>query len=130
MEQFFLDNWLSVAVLAFQGLWGWLLWSLRKQFVSAEAHEEARRQHAGRMDGIEDEVGNLSRRVDLVERDAQSLPALAQGMNDLGICLERLRGEVMGLRAEMAGQKDAMKAIERQMALLMENELRGARDGD
>ena len=134
MEELLQNNWLTIAVTCVQVLWGWLVWSLRKQFVSMEEHAEARKQQDDRMGGIENEIDSLTRRADMTERDVRAMvramPSIEKGMNDLGISVERLRGEVMGLRAEMSGQKDVMKAIERQLSLLMENELRGARDGD
>jgi hypothetical protein len=129
MEQFLLDNWLSLAIVCIQAVWGWLLWSLRKQFISAEEHAESRKQIDARMDGIENKADALAHRVDMVEREVRALPATEKGMNDLGIAMERVRGELVGLRAEVAGQRDSMKAIERQLSLLMENELRGNRDG-
>ena len=134
MEELLQNNWLTIAVTCVQVLWGWLVWSLRKQFVSMEEHAEARKQQDDRMGGIENEIDSLTSRADMTERDVRAMvrtmPPIEKGMNDLGISVERLRGEVVGLRAEMSGQKDVMKAIERQLSLLMENELRGARDGD
>lgn len=130
MEELLQNNWLTIAVTCVQVLWGWLVWSLRKQFVSAEAHAESRKRQDERMAGIENEIDALTRRADMAERDVRAMPDVVQGMGKLGISVERLRGEVVGLRTEMSGQKDAMNAIERQLSLLMENELRGPRDGD
>jgi hypothetical protein len=128
MEEFLQNNWLSLAIVCVQAVWGWILWSLRKQFVSLEEHEKSRMQHGERMGTLESGASVLSHRLDIVEHDINSLPT-AQGISELTVSLERLRGEMMGVRAEMSGQRDSMKAIERQLALLMENELRGSRDG-
>ena len=128
METFLTDNWLSVAILCIQGVWSWVLWSMRKQFVSAETYDEARKQHGERMGVVENDVSVLVHRMDMVEREVRALPAIEKSMNDLGISVERVRGELAGLRAETTGVKDGMKGVERQLSLLMENELRGTRD--
>ena len=132
MEQFLLDNWLSLAIVCIQVIWGWLLWSLRKQFVSAEEHVESRKQIDVRMDGIENKIDALTHRVDMMERDVRSLPTVAQKITELGISVERLRGEISGeimsIRSSQDGQRDTSRRIEHQLTLLMENELRGGRD--
>lgn len=127
MEEFIKDNWLNLAILAVQGLWGWLWWSLRKQFVSVETHEECRDKRGKRMGEVENGMATLAHRLEIVEREVKALPTV-QGINMLNVELEKLRGEMQGFRAEMRGQRDFMQRTERQISLLIENELKGARE--
>lgn len=126
MEDFIKENWLNLAILAAQGLWGWLWWSLRKQFVSVESHEECRDKRGKRLGEAESGIATLIHRLEIVERDVKALPTV-QGINTLSVELEKLRGEMQGFRAEMKGQRDFMQRTERQISLLIENELKGAR---
>lgn len=126
MEEFIVQNWLTLTTLLLQGLWGWLWWSLRKQFVSVETHTACQDRRGRRLGDAESGIAALAHRLEIVERDVKALPTV-QGINDLSVALERLRGEMQGFRAEMAGQRDFMQRTERQITLLIENELKGAR---
>lgn len=126
MEEFIKDNWLSLAIVVVQVLWGWVLWSLKKQFVSVDAHGACQSTKRKRLGTLEVDLGGLSHRLDIVERDVKALPTV-QGINLLSIELEKVRGELVGFRSEMTGQREFMKRTERQISLLIENELRGAR---
>ena len=126
MEDFIRENWLTLAVLIAQGLWGWALWSLRKQFVTVETHAACQDKRGKLIDEAGDGIAALEHQVEIMERDVKALPTV-QGINTLSVELERLRGEMQGFRAEMAGQRDFMQRTERQITLLIENELKGAR---
>lgn len=126
MEEFLKDNWLNLTILAVQGLWGWLWWSLRKQFVSVETYTECQDKRGKRLGENEAAIGALTHRLEIVERDVRALPTV-QGINALNIELEKLRGEMQGFRGEMKGQRDFMQRTERQISLLLENELKGGR---
>ena len=126
MEEFLKDNWLNLVVLAVQGLWGWLWWSLRKQFVSVESHTACQDKRGKRLGEAEGSIAALVHRLEIVERDVKALPTV-QGINTLTVELEKLRGEMQGYRADMQGQRDFMQRTERQITLLIENELKGAR---
>lgn len=126
MEEFIRQNWLTLATLILQGLWGWLWWSLRKQFVSVDTHNACQDKRGKRLGDLESGLGTLTHRLEIVERDVKALPTV-QGINTLSVELEKLRGEMQGFRAEMKGQRDFMQRTERQISLLIENELKGAR---
>ena len=126
MEEFIKQDWLTLATLILQGLWGWLWWSLRKQFVSVDAHNACQDKRGKRLGDAESNLASITHRLEVVERDMKALPTV-QGINTLSVELERLRGEMQGFRAEMKGQRDFMQRTERQISLLIENELKGAR---
>lgn len=126
MEEFLRENWMNLALFAVQGLWGWALWSLRKQFVSVETHAACQDKRGKLIEEAEGGIAALEHRLEIMERDVKALPTV-QGINDLNVALERLRGEMQGFRAEMKGQRDFMQRTERQISLLIENELKGTR---
>ena len=126
MEEFLKNNWINLAILAAQGIWGWLWWSLRKQFVSVETHTACQNMLGKRLGKAENDIAALAHQLEIVGRDVMALPTV-QGINDLCVALERVRGEMQGFRAEMSGQRDFMQRTERQITLLIENELNGAR---
>lgn len=123
MEEFIKDNLLSIVLFAIQGLWGWAWWSLRKQFVSVDTHTDCQEKRGKRLGELEGEIIALEHRLEIVEREVKALPTV-QGINTLTVELEKLRGEMQGFRAEMQGQRDFMKRTERQITLLIDNELR------
>lgn len=127
IEEFLRDNWLSVAAFLVNGVWAWAWWSLRKQFVTVESHGRCQQERGARFTAVEARMEALAHRLDLVERDVKGLPTV-QGISNLNVELEKVRGELQGFRGEMAGQRDFMKRMERQLGLLVENELRGARN--
>lgn len=126
MEDFIRDNWLTLLLLSVQGLWGWALWALRKQFVSTENHAACQDKRGKRFVEAETCIASLAHRLEIVERDVKALPTV-QGINTLMVELEKVRGEMQGYRADMQNQRDLMQRTERQIALLIENELKGAR---
>lgn len=126
MQEFIQQNWLTLLALAVQVLWGWVWWSLRKQFVSVDAHTACQDKRGKRLEEVEGGIAALVHRLEIVERDVKALPTV-QGINTLSVELEKLRGEMQGFRAEMKGQRDFMQRTERQISLLIENELKGAR---
>lgn len=126
MEDFIRNNWLTLLLLSVQGLWGWALWALRKQFVSTESHAACQDKRSKRFVEAESCIAGLAHRLEIVERDIRTLPTV-QGINLLSVELEKVRGELVGFRAEMQGQRDFMKRTEHQITLLIENELKGAR---
>lgn len=126
MQEFLQENWLTLVVFAAQGLWGWLWWSLRKQFVSVETHASCQDNRGKRLGEAEGSIAALEHRLVIMERDVKTLPTV-HGINQLSVELEKLRGDLQGFRAEMKGSRDFMQRTERQISLLIENELKGAR---
>jgi len=125
MNEFLLRWGILIAFLAVQGVWGWVLWSLKKQFVPAEKLTEYQEKKGKRIGSVETDVNTLKHRMDSVEAAIKALPTV-QGIHDLTVELERARGEMRGLSAEMTAARDSMKSAERQMMLLLEHALRGS----
>ena len=114
MEEILQNNWLTIAVTCVQVLWGWLVWTLRKQFVSAEEHDEERKQTWKRLEEVESGVATLDHRLDMLERDVRSLPEIAQRMDVLIIALEKLSGRFSVHDSIITGLREDLNRIESQ----------------
>ena len=109
----------SVALVLLQGLLVWILWSLRKQFVS--------RSHCDkRCAGHKDARAELEKRQAAIEQ-AQAVAPTARDMAAITHQLGDMAGDIKALRAITEAQADAMKRIEHPLNLLLQHELHGGR---
>lgn len=108
-------NWGWLAALVLQGLLTWTSWSMRKAYASSS------------------EVANLERKLQeessarqMLELKLHSMPTIA-AFHALVERIGGIAGDVKAAATEINGVGAGLKRIENQVALLMENELRGNR---
>ncbi|SMF85798.1 Protein of unknown function [Tistlia consotensis] len=70
------------------GLMGWAVWSMRKEFATKADVAE-----------VKESVGNLAGRVELVERDLEHLPS-KDDLNKLQLELAKVVGELREVRSD------------------------------
>lgn len=108
-----------LAVLFIQGLFAWVLWTLRRAFVRGdeylshiEREQRQRQEHAARAAALENRLLALEQRV-------SQLPD-ARALHDLASAVESLRGDIKAVDMRITGVDRLMlrleKALERQEA--------------
>ncbi len=135
-------KWWPVAMFVFQGLFGWLMWSLARKFVTREHCEatRAKRDEArARCDeAITNKVAGVDGRVCAAHAAIADAPSSSE-IEDLtgemrtlsikvaaqGEGLERVRGDVREVKAMVGGVRDVLVRLEKQNDLLMEHHIRG-----
>lgn len=110
------SEWASLIVLLIQGLFAWLIWSLRHSFVSVERCNQHRENQDGRCYGLEG-------RVTLLENVVQHLPT-AEQIHTLNLNITRQSGDQRALSAEIQGLRDNIARTERLLNLLTESHLK------
>ena len=106
-----------VAVLVLQLLIGWVMWSMRKKFVTADDLKQCRRECDGRTADVEKRAGEIE--IDLAKR----LPRDGE-VASLQVNIEKLRGEQKALTEAIHGLNEAINRVERPLNLLMEHHLK------
>lgn len=96
--------------------------SLVAMIVSAAAWLYSRR--AARIQEIDQSVEEVERRVAMLETAIQAFPSHG-AWTDLHKDIAGIRGDIRTSSAEIQGLGAGLKRVERQIGLLMENELRG-----
>lgn len=108
-----------LAVLCIQGLFAWVLWTLRKAFVRGdeyllhiEREQRLRQEHAAHVATLEKRLHGLEQRISLMP-DVRALTELAAAV-------ESLRGDIKTVDMRITGVDRLMlrleKALERQEA--------------
>lgn len=108
-----------LAVLFIQGLFAWVLWTLRRAFVRGdeylrhiEREQRLRQEHTARAATLENRLLTLEQRVN-------QLPD-ARALQDLASAVESLRGDIKAVDMRITGVDRLMlrleKALERQEA--------------
>lgn len=102
--EYFKEHW-AILVAIVQVVMGWLLWSLRKEFVTgkdcAACRSVCRKEVAAAM---------------------EKLPSI-KSMADLATELEGLRGDVKAQAADIRGLSEVLKRVEHPLGLLLEHQL-------
>ena len=75
---------------------------------------------------VEADVAALKHRLDSVEGAVKALPT-ERSIYELIVEIEKARGEMRGVTAQMHGTRDLMRSTEQQILLLIRNELMEAR---
>lgn len=112
-------RYLPVLVLVVQLLMGWVLWSLRKEFVAKKSCEECR-------EGISGNVAVLDKRMTRAEGVVENMPN-AEVVHSLALLIEGLSGDVQALGKQVEGVKDLVERVERVVARHEEHLLNGGR---
>ncbi|AGW12826.1 DUF2730 family protein [Megalodesulfovibrio gigas] len=98
------------ALLLVQALFGWAMWSLRKEFVRKDDHSLS--------------CSSLAQRLVAVEQHLDRMPT-AEQWQQLQVAIEEMRGGHKVVLAKLEGQGEVLKRIEHPVHLLMEHHLRG-----
>jgi hypothetical protein len=114
-----LVNVASLLVLVLQGVMAWVVWSLRKQFMTRESCD-------GRCGQVEERQSKADSRMTEMEAAQRSMPT-AKDINSLNGKLGGIEGEIKALLATVRGQADTMRRIEHPLNLLLEHHLNGER---
>jgi DNA-binding FrmR family transcriptional regulator len=109
-------NVLSLVLVVIQGLLAWALWSLRKQFVSAEHCD-------GKCTAMSEKHAALSRAQVQLEQAQKALPN-ADEVQAMAVQLAAIEGSIKTVEATVRGQSEVMQRIERPLNLLLEHHLR------
>ena len=98
-----------------QGIMLWVLWSMKKSFVTSDNCVACRKS-------CRKEV------AEAVEKDLKRLPS-NDALGALATQLEGLRGDVKTQGADLRGLTELLKRVEHPLNLLMEHHLRDSRGG-
>lgn len=109
----------SVVLVLAQGALVWILWSLRKQYVSRDHCDKQCRDHA-------DAQAVIEKRQAVMEQ-AQAMAPTGRDMASIREQLGDMAGDIKALRVTTEAQADAMKRIERPLNLLLEHEIHGGK---
>lgn len=109
-------NGFSLLLLLLQGLLAWTLWSLRKQFVSAEHCD-------GKCTAMAEKHAALAQAQAQLEQAQKALPD-ADKVQAMSVQLAEIEGSIKALMATVQGQADVMQRIERPLNLLLEHHVR------
>lgn len=109
----------SVAIVLAQGVLVWVLWSLRKQYVSRSHCDKQCKQ-------AEEARARLERAQAKIEQ-AQANAPTGREMASIKDQLGDMAGDIKALRVGAEAQADAMKRIERPLNLLLEHEIHGGK---
>jgi hypothetical protein len=100
----------QIILILGQGLLGWVLWSLRKQFVP--------REHcATKCEALAQKQAELA-------QAQKALPTAAE-VRDMQIQLAEIEGDIKTVKATVEGHLELMQRLERPLNLLMGHHLRG-----
>jgi hypothetical protein len=97
--------WLDIAVIVLSGINTAVVWLRRPG-------EEAKRSLQTLGERIDDELGELATRLQVVEQRMQHMPTDEE--------LATLRGDVQQVMAIVNGQRDLLKRVEHQQTLILE----------
>lgn len=109
----------SVLIVLAQGVLVWVLWSLRKQYVS--------RSHCDKQCKKAEEANVALERAQAKLEQAQANAPTGREMASIKEQLGDMAGDIKALRVTTEAQADAMRRIERPLNLLLEHELSGGK---
>lgn len=107
---------LTVLILIANIVMGWLLWGLRKEFMTRDACTKRCDQHA-------EERRKLETRQDALETSMRNMPTSGD-MTGIRERLGGIEGDVKEVAATLKGQADLLTRLEKPLNLLMEHHLR------
>lgn len=97
--------WLDVAVIILSGINTAVVWLRRPG-------EEAKKSIEALDERLDNEMGDLATRLQVVEQRMQHMPTDEE--------LATLRGDVQAVKAVVEGQRDLLKRVEHQQTLILE----------
>lgn len=117
-------NVVSLLVLAFQGLLTWVLWSMRKEFVSSTHCGNQCKAAAEKRAELEKAQAKLEQEQARLEQAQKALPD-ADEVQAMAVQLAEIEGSIKAVMATVQGQAELMARIERPLNLLLEHHVRG-----
>lgn len=113
-DQLWRFGWLFSLLLS--GLLSWLLWSLRRQFLSHDDFlkfsQQVRDDLRSEFDTLRDQDAAVERRVAKLEVQMQQVPD-KEAMHDLQICVARVEGTMSRLSERLDGTEKLFQRMER-----------------
>lgn len=105
-----------LAALLVQAVFVWLVWSMRKAFVTAEKCAACQKALSG-------QVEEMDKRQEVAEVKMQGVPSYSD-LTEVLKELESVRGDIKEVRAFQEGQQQSLTRIEKQMDMLMDHHMR------
>ncbi len=105
-----------VVLMLIQGLLLWVLWSLRKQYVSTDYCD-------GQCKAVAEKHAALSQAQAQLEQAQKALPD-ADEVQAMAVQLAEIEGSIKAVMATVQGQAELMARIERPLNLLLEHHVR------
>lgn len=109
----------SVLIVLAQGILAWVLWSMRKQYVSREHCDKQCKNHAEKLAEVEQRQAKLE--------TTQSNAPTAKDMNEIKEQLSQVSGGIQALNATTSAQSNSLKGVAHQLNILIENEITGGK---
>lgn len=106
----------SLAILFVQGLFMWLLWSLRREFVRRTDCEQC-------MNGLGVRVGETKNRLQTVELKVESMPKIS-AVHEIMLAIEEVKGEQKALTERIAGLSEILRRLEHPLDLLTQHHIK------
>ena len=105
----------GILALVLQAVFAWLLWSLRREFMT---RRECAKCHAE----TDDRMGELAQRQAAVEMSMKMFPTRKE-LGEVRLEMESLRGDNAALRSEIKGLAELLARVEKPVALLVEHHI-------
>ncbi len=91
---------IPVGIVLIQGAMGWVLWSLRREFLS-------RSEWAAEKSQLAEKQGELERRITETEHSLARVPGLP-AVHELDLGVQALRGEIKALEVKVCGVRELL----------------------
>ena len=94
-------------------VFGWLLWSLRHEFVKRTDCEACRKEMTEKLASIENIQGADAAHHDSLAQKLGTLPT-AEDISNLRVSMAAMAGEMRAMQATMNGQAELLKVVKEQ----------------
>jgi predicted nucleic acid-binding Zn-ribbon protein len=115
---------LPVVVLLVQGLFAWVLWSLRRNFMSCDACQTARAAYEKRQDEHDKQLASMAAEGKELRVSLDSLPT-ARDVHELGREVEAVRGGLEAMRESIKSLGISIDRLDKPIQLLLEHHING-----
>lgn len=124
MGQIFDSSLIPILTLLLQGLWAWALYTLKSHFVSKKELKEKEKSNDERFTKVENDIGDLNNRVELMENSIKNLPS-EKSLTNLSLEMESVRGDLKGFGEKLNSTTDAIRQTNSQVGLIYQYLLDG-----
>lgn len=124
MGQIFDSSLIPILTLLLQGLWAWALYTLKSHFVSKKELKEKEKSNDERFTKVENDIGDLNNRVELMENSIKNLPS-EKSLTNLSLEMESVRGDLKGFGEKLNSTTDAIRQTNSQVGLMYQYLLDG-----
>jgi hypothetical protein len=124
------EDWVSkalpIVVLVVQGLLAWVIWSLRRNFVTCETCQVIRAKCEKRHTEYDNRLGCIAAEGKELRASLDSLPK-ARDVHDLGREVEGVRGGLEAVRESIKSLGISIDRLDKPIQLLLEHHINGGR---